>query len=298
MSCAAVSFADGLFESVREDRESGSGELLERLLGGLLEVLRETPSVDPQKIAALPERVAQLRPGMAVFTNAAARMHDALEESDPEGRSGALRAALASLRENLSESSRKIAESLRKLEPRDERVMTFSRSGTVLGVLEELTSLERLVVLHSYPGAEGTTVARRLQEHVKVTFLYDAEAGGAFEDVDALYLGADALGTDGTLINKTGSRLLARAARNVPVRVLADGLKLCPGRPEAAGPTVPSPENLPSSLSRKHPLFESVPPCWLDTYATNRGLVCSPEDLTVLFEDLLRARRRFDDTAG
>lgn len=298
MSCPAVSAPESLLESVREDRESGSRELLERLLDGLIHWLRGAPSVDPKQPAALPERVAKLRPGMAAFTNAAALMHDAVEGTDPDDRAEVLRGALVSLRESISESPRRIAEVLRGLEPSDERVMTFSRSGTVTGVLGELASLERIVVLHSYPGAEGVSVARSLQDRAEVTFIYDAEAGGRFADVDALYLGADALGTDGTLLNKTGSRLLARAARDVPVRVLADGLKLCPGRPGTGGPTVRSPEELSPALSRDHPLFETVPPRHLDTYATDRGVARSPNDLAALFEDLLEVRRRFDGTAG
>ncbi len=298
MPGAAVSFPENLFRSLEEDRESGSRELLERLVDGLLRGLDESPSMDPETAAALPRRMADLRPAMAGFTNAAALLHRELEAASPDEHPRVLRDGLESLRERLAGSIPRIVEALDRPGADDQCVMTFSRSGTVLGVLRERVPLKRLVVLHSHPGGEGVAVARELADDAEVTFAYDAEAGAHFEHVDALYLGADALGTDGTVLNKTGSRLLARAARDVPVRVLTDSLKIEPGRVDRNGPTVPSPEDLPPALAHRHPLFERVPPGRVDTYVTDRGVAEAPDALPGLVEDLLRARRRFDDARG
>lgn len=293
-----MSFPEELFRSIENDRESGSRELLERLVDGLRRSLDEAPPMDAETAATLPRRVASLRPAMTAFTNTAALLHRDLETAGPDDHPGTLRQTLESLRERLDGSIPRIVDTLARTDADDTGVMTFSRSSTVLGALRERASLERLVVLHSHPGGEGITLARELADHAEVTFAYDAEAGAYFEGVDALYLGADALGTDGTVLNKTGSRLLARAARDVPVRVLADSLKIEPGPFDLSGPGVPSPDGVPPALARRHPLFERVPPGRVDTYVTDRGVADSPDALPDLFEDLLQARRRFDAARG
>jgi translation initiation factor 2B subunit (eIF-2B alpha/beta/delta family) len=65
---------------------------------------------------------------------------------------------------------------------------------------------------------------------MQVTVITDAQGLGFMKMVDVLLLGCDALVTEG-VVNKVGSGLLALAAKEhgVPVMVVGDSLKVCPG---------------------------------------------------------------------
>ena len=89
----------------------------------------------------------------------------------------------------------------------------------------------RVIVCESRPLCEGVTLARRLAAAgVQVTVITDAQVLGFMKEVDAVLLGCDAVVTEG-VVNKVGSGILALAAqaRDVPVLVVGDSLKVSPG---------------------------------------------------------------------
>lgn len=281
-----------LFRRIAEDREHGSRELLERLLSGLLDWSASRDAIDPGTTEDLCHRIADVRPSMASFTTVAALLYRRMEDENEVGMDD-LHSVLESLLERLRTSVDRIAEGVRDAGISDRSIMVFSRSGSVMDLLERLSSLSRIVVLHAYPGGEGVSVARDLHDGHEVHFAYDAEAGGLLQEVDALYLGADAIRVDGTVLNKTGSRLLARAADPVPVRVVADMWKVTRTLPSPEAPSLSSPDGVPADLVRRHPLFEPVPPGRIDTYMTDRGVLGSADQIRTTCRNCLRARRSF-----
>jgi translation initiation factor 2B subunit (eIF-2B alpha/beta/delta family) len=88
-----------------------------------------------------------------------------------------------------------------------------------------------VIVCESRPLCEGVTMAQRLAAAgLQVTLITDAQAGVFVEQADVVLLGADAV-TPAGVVNKVGSKLLARAAKaaDVPVVAVTDSLKVSPG---------------------------------------------------------------------
>lgn len=109
------------------------------------------------------------------------------------------------------------------------RLMTHSISSTVSRILLRMPrkGLD-VVVTESRPALEGWNLASTLaREDVPVTYITDAQMGLFVKEVDAVVIGADALLPDGAVVNKSGTYLLALAARaaDVPLYVCAESFK-------------------------------------------------------------------------
>jgi translation initiation factor 2B subunit (eIF-2B alpha/beta/delta family) len=109
-------------------------------------------------------------------------------------------------------------------------VMTHSASGTVREALIH-TPPDRVVCTVSEPEGEGRPFAEDLEsEGLTVEVVADEDAEHAVETVNVLLLGADAVFEDGSLVNKTGTSGLAKAAHDAGVTVLVacETFKLAP----------------------------------------------------------------------
>lgn len=115
------------------------------------------------------------------------------------------------------------------------RVITLSNSGTVKYILNQMQkndSLEEVVVLESRPKREGRKLADFLiKRNIKVVFIPDLMAAREIESCNAVFLGVDALCKDGSIVNKTGSKILALLAEEneIPVYVFSQSSKLISG---------------------------------------------------------------------
>jgi translation initiation factor 2B subunit (eIF-2B alpha/beta/delta family) len=136
-------------------------------------------------------------------------------------------------------------------------VMTHSASATVREALVH-TPPQRVVCTVSEPEGEGRPFAEDLEgEGLTVEVVADEDAGHAVETVDLLLLGADAVFEDGSLVNKTGTSGLAKAAHDagVPVLVACETFKLAPYEPR-------DPEG---------ERWDLTPPECVDRYVTEEG---------------------------
>jgi hypothetical protein len=109
------------------------------------------------------------------------------------------------------------------------RVITVSRSSTVLAVLAALEP-ERVLCLESLPGGEGRRLAEELVGRgVPAELIPDAALDAAVGRVELGLCGADAV-TGTAFVNKTGTRRLAEALRALgrPLYVAADRTKRIP----------------------------------------------------------------------
>jgi hypothetical protein len=109
------------------------------------------------------------------------------------------------------------------------RVITISRSSTVLAVLAALEP-ERVLCLESSPGGEGRRFAAELvAAGIPAEFIPDAELDAAVKLVELGLCGADTV-TESAFVNKTGTRRLAEALRSLgkPLYVAADRTKYLP----------------------------------------------------------------------
>ncbi len=284
---------DELFQELQGDHSRGSRELSALLLEELLLWSLEIDQITSEQIKDLCLKLTDLRPEMAAIANCGYLLWDRFQEKYDTGSPlPVFREVLRNLRTEEEETDLQLVEHARKANLDDADVMTFSRSSTVLMLVNELESIKKTVVLHSYPGEEGIDTAEDLTENTDVTFAYDMEAGYFLPRVDALYLGVDTLLHDGSIVNKLGSRLLARSAVDTPVRVVTDIYKYTPVDKISINPRYPSPGELAESLQRNHPIFESIPARLIDTYLTNKGCFSNPQSLSETISGLKRAHER------
>ena len=162
--------------------------------------------------------------------------------------------------------------------------MTLSSSSTVrTGLLEAGRRGISVVCLEGRPMNEGQALARTLaQAGIPVTLAVDAAAQSLVREVDLVVMGADSVG-DGGIVNKIGSRGLAREAQEggIPVWVAADRSKwLPPGFPQPVDDDRPAEEVWRGSrgVTVWNRYFEILPAALVDQVLTESGAY-TPEEL-------------------
>jgi translation initiation factor 2B subunit (eIF-2B alpha/beta/delta family)/ADP-ribose pyrophosphatase YjhB (NUDIX family) len=204
-------------ETVAGDREHGSVYVSLRAL----EVLRDRAAVLDERgsddsdawaeLAGVAKNLLAARPSMAVLAN---RVNRAMAAASDERTPAAVeRAATEGIERALAAdetAARRAAEVVA-----GKRVLTLSRSGTVLDALCSADPEPSVLVAESRPAREGVGVAEDLADAgLDVTLCTDAAVAHlvAEESVEAVLVGADAILPDGSVVNKVGTRAAALAA--------------------------------------------------------------------------------------
>ncbi len=93
------------------------------------------------------------------------------------------------------------------------RIITLSRSGTLLNILKlwhKKNKKMKVVICESRPKFEGRFLAEELIENkIKVELITDAMMSLIVPEIDAAVIGADSVLKNGNVINKAGSKALA-----------------------------------------------------------------------------------------
>lgn len=186
--------------------------------------LREGLTLVEQSQQSLPSLVAVIQ---ILRNELLPRLRDG--EENTEGISYIL-----SLQHIIEESAEAITRNFAAHFRQPQRVLTLSRSGTVISALTALAETEmlaRVFVCESRPMNEGVKTARDLaSKNIPVTLLVDSAMSEAIKHVDCAVTGADCISADGFLLNKTGTLLLAMLAKEkgIPFYVVCDSLKFSP----------------------------------------------------------------------
>ena len=180
-------------------------------------------------------------------------------------------------------------------------VMTHCHSTDVLACIETAREQGKeleAVVKETRPRKQGHLTAEQLREwDVPVTMIVDSAATRFIDDVDHVFVGADSIRADGSVINKIGTRGLALLAQDVgtPVTVAAQTLKLDPDT--FAGHTVEIESRDDAEVISEderadigdievaNPAFDVTPPRYVDALVTERGLF-PPEGVVALMREL------------
>ncbi len=206
-------------DALKTYAQRAADDNVEALRASLLVFAADLGETRPS-MTAIHNLVARWQQGVAEFQGDLEGLRDYAARQAQEVRTWADAATDATVRAALSHI------------PPGSRVLLHSSSSTVASILERLAKGSfSAVVTEARPGLEGWNVAATLASHgIEVTYITDAQAGIFIEAVDMVLLGADSVLADGTLVNKTGSRLIALAAREagVPVLVAAESFK-CTG---------------------------------------------------------------------
>ncbi len=212
---------------IRDDHEHGSRWLVRSTIELLRDLAGQPDLSAEEQLRQLQQagrELAHARPAMAALAGAVGRILAA-----PGGSVGAARAAEQLLRE-YDQSVAHITTFARPL--LHGTILTHSLSGTVLEVVNGcMPAVDHIIVLEGRPLYEGRTAAETWsRQSVALTLITDAQADIFLSDCQAVVVGADSILADGSILNKAGTALLARAARGhgVPFYVLAETLKIAP----------------------------------------------------------------------
>lgn len=245
-------------DSVAADADHGAAYISVRAL----EVLRDRAAVavreddDYEPVAAVARRLRDCRPSMGVVSNRIDRVMATADSSAESVRDRALEAC----QQAVDADAAAAAEAAERL---GDRVLTLSRSGTVLDALLAATP-DAAFVAESRPAREGVGIAERLADDgIDVTLCVDAAMGDVIsKDIDTVLVGADSVLADGTVVNKVGTRLAALAAANADVDCYAvcardkivpeTEVDAAPGSPEAV-------YDGEAEVSVYNPTFEATP---------------------------------------
>lgn len=246
------------------DRRSSASELAERVLALLERWRRALGTVSPEELdresIEVGRALGSMQPSMAVFRGWSSSWSTEVLARGL-GRRTAIGTWLRARRQELRGESRALSAELRQRLPPRARILSVSRSASVLCALLDLPPRRRpreVLALESLPGGEGRRLARDLRRGgIPARVIPDRSARAAVGSVDLVLVGADTVDPRGTLLHKVGTRGLAAAARKarVPFVVLAGRSKW--------------------TISRRTPprsgLFDRTPRAWITEYWTDRG---------------------------
>lgn len=194
--------------------------------------------------------------------------------------------------EMLQNSKRKIAEiGVRRFPANDKKfvVMTHCHSTLVTAILLEAHKQGKnfkVISTETQPRLQGRKTARELLEvGIEVIHVVDSAMRWAVRhfQVEIILIGADSITSEGTIINKIGSRLLALVAHeeHVPFYVCTPLLKYNPetnlGMLETIEMRDPKEiwETPPEGLEIVNPAFETVSRRYIDGIITEAGIFAS-----------------------
>jgi len=212
-----------------DDREHGSRWLVRETIMLLHDLAQEKTTNQEQQmrtIFTVARRLAQARPAMAALSSAVSQIVSV------EGKPEAIARAANQLLQDYNTATKRIATHAEHYI--QGRLITCSLSGTVLDVLAACKqNIRHVTVLESRPRYEGRATAQELiRQGIPVTLITDAQADIFLMQCDAVIVGADSILTNGDVLNKAGTALLAWAARGhqIPFYVVCETLKITPHR--------------------------------------------------------------------
>ena len=227
---------EGALRGLIDDRTHGASELARTALEIAARWSREQPAQDlAEFLAALSPfagKLATSRPCMAPIANLVGAWERTVHEHAPrslaEARDLAAQAARSEIERSLA-ATRKAAGHAAALVPEGAIILTHSLSSTIVEIFRQLRGRSvHPIVTESRPGLEGHKLALQLAEwEFEVTLITDAAAGLSAGQADLVVTGADTIRPDGSLVNKTGTLLLALAAREYgkPFYICAESFK-------------------------------------------------------------------------
>ncbi len=200
------------------------------------------------------------------------------------------------LKRMLEETEEAAGIAARRLEDGD-TVITHSYSRSILRTIEKAVAMGkrlRVIVAESRPLLDGVELAKALTKlDIEVILIVDSAMRYMMREATRALIGADAVMADGSVVARTGAGLLALAASESRVRVIvvAGTYKFYPET--AYGLTIESPALADEIVPEEHrelgvkgfaPLFEIVPPHFIDALATEKGLI-APEAVPLLVKE-------------
>jgi ribose 1,5-bisphosphate isomerase len=167
------------------------------------------------------------------------------------------------------------------------RVMTHCNSKAAIAAIvtaHRQGKIKEAIATESRPWRQGILTANDLSKAgVPTTLIVDSAVRHIMKDIDAVFVGADTICSNGVLINKIGTSQLALMAHEarVPFYVCAETFKFSPKTmsgemveiEERDAKEIIKPGEVPSSVRIFNPVFDATPPEYIDSIITEIGVV-------------------------
>ncbi|OYT49045.1 MAG: initiation factor 2B [Desulfurococcales archaeon ex4484_42] len=182
-------------------------------------------------------------------------------------------------------------------------ILTHSFSKTLIEVFRRARDEGikfSVYVTESRPIGEGLITASTLAKlRIKTTLIIDSAVRYVMKRVTKVFIGADAIATNGAVVNKIGTSAIALAAKESRVRVYVTAstrkfsFETVFGE-LVEGPVLNNPDaiipkewlnKLSSRVRTKAPLFDVTPPEYIDAIITEVGLL-APQAIPILIKEV------------
>ena len=192
------------FNKILNDKTSGSTEILLALNKFLITCLNNTKPIGSSLIEAK-KKLSHF----AAINNYINTLNKLLDRND----FSKVKYFLDNIRSIEEQKFEKIFLKLIKELPTAKKILTISRSGTLIRIFKLWNKRKRnlrLIIPESRPWNEGKKMAKELlTAGLKVEMITDAMTGNHIPGIDAVIIGADVVLKNGNVINKSGSISLA-----------------------------------------------------------------------------------------
>jgi ribose 1,5-bisphosphate isomerase len=191
-----------------------------------------------------------------------------IDEKNVEELAGIVSAVASKFVQNLEDSKKKIAEIGARRIGNNSLILTHCHSSTVTHLLKKAREKRKtfeIICTETRPLFQGRiTSTEMLDLDVKTIYIIDSAARFFMNQVDLVLVGADAITSEGNLINKIGTSMIALAAKEArtPFYVVSELLKFDPAtmygdyeRIEERNPDEIW-KNAPRNLVIKNPAFD------------------------------------------
>lgn len=195
------------------------------------------------------------------------------------------------------QARKKIAEYGGKRIKDGDTVLTHCNSSLALGAIKYAWDMGKdidVVSTESRPKKQGLITIKELSEYdIPVSLIVDSAVRYFMSKVDKVYIGADAIASNGAVINKIGTSQVALCAdeSRVPVTVCAETYKFA--RETAFGDLIDIEERDPSEIVEpsefpdvkiRNPVFDATPPEFVDAIITEEGIISPSEAYSIIKE--------------
>ncbi len=275
---------DQLVRRLRDDHQSGATQLALNTLFGLREFLEQQADVAADEILELASTLRVTRPSMVPLNNALLRWQQAVF---PDGRSRPdnrrLLEVLEAIIGHLQDAADRVARHAADLIEPGDVILTHSNSSVVQKLFRELYNRKTafsVIATLSGPGNEGARLAEALDRlTIPVTLITDAQMGLFMARATVAVCGCDSWLADQHFVNKSGTYLMALAARDQgkPCLVLADSFRNSDQTSrtvqleEMSGKELNGPRG--TFITTRNIYFETVPERLVSGRLTEHGLV-------------------------
>ena len=221
-----------IIKEVKDDKTSGAIGLAIKSLDAF-KPLKEIEGLDVKMLGGVARRLIKARPTMVCIGNVAAELFcKVMDRAVEVGMEKVVEIEAERLQKKLVMAKSSIANGFSQYVDKSVVILTLSDSRTVLEALKKTKEkLAQVFICVSEPGHDGERLSKELSDlGMRNLMIPDLAIGSIMPKVDIVALGADAIMSDGAVVNKIGSNTASKVAfvEGKKVFFLAESVKVNP----------------------------------------------------------------------